>query len=154
MPSGSLGTALENPLECLRKGFEKPLEGLWDAFGTLLEALGRLWGVFGGLGSVWDSLWGGFVHLSPAPWGGPEGALGDHGGPSGTLLERLRTFRNLKMSDSWNDVMSTCILDRFSSDFDSKFDEFGLDFAPVFPPKMKWCFDLVLECMSTRFSMA
>ena len=56
MPSGSLGTALENPLECLRKGFEKPLEGLWDAFGTLLEALGRPWGVFGGLGGVWDGL--------------------------------------------------------------------------------------------------
>ena len=56
MPSGSLGTALENQLECLRKGFEKPLEGLLDAFGTLLEALGRLWGVFGGLGGIWDGL--------------------------------------------------------------------------------------------------
>ena len=80
MPSGSLGTALENPLECLRKGFEKPLEGLWDAFGTLLEALGRLWGVFGGLGGIWDGLWEGFVDLGPAPWGalrGPWETMGD-----------------------------------------------------------------------------
>ena len=80
MPSGSLGTALENPLECLRKGFEKPLEGLRDAFGTLLEALGRLWGVFGGLGCIWDGLWGGVVDLSPAPWGalgGPWETMGD-----------------------------------------------------------------------------
>ena len=65
--------ALENPLECLRNGFEKPLKGLWDAFGTLGEALGRPWDVFGGLGGVWDSLWGSFVDLSPAPWGALRG---------------------------------------------------------------------------------
>ena len=111
--------ALENPLECLRKGFEKALEGLRDAFGTLLEALGRLWGVFGGLGCIWDGLSGGFVHLRPAPWG----AQGGLGRPWGTLwdafgaLEDFEERQNIRLLERCHvDMRSKQILVRFYND--------------------------------------
>ena len=76
MPSGSLGTALKNPLECLRKGFERPLNGLWDAFGTLLEALGRPRGVFGASGAS-GTVFEGVLLICVPPLGGPWEAMGD-----------------------------------------------------------------------------
>ena len=109
MPSGSLGTALENLFECLRKGFEKPLEGLWDAFGGPWEALGRLWRPWGRLGRSLGGSWK-FESRPLGSLGKSWGTLWDAFG----ALEDLQELRKVRFSERCHvDMRSKQILTRF-----------------------------------------
>ena len=106
-----------------------PLERFWRPLGDLgasLEASGASGTVFGEV-----------LFICAPPLGGPWGGLGR---PGGTLWDAFGALEDLQEGQKVR-LVERCPVHMHSEQifmrFDTKFDDFGIDFAPVFPPKMK-----------------